>query len=185
MNERWKRCSSLFAMTAMLGGQMGSAVAYANSRDDDDRGHGGHSRTATPIKHVIVLIGENRTFDNVYGTYIPKHGQHVSNLLSRGIVNANGSPGPNFAVARQFTLGTINPVSYFISTDKLIAPNKTPYAPFLPTPEAGSAPAQAVTLAQFLKDPAPSAPPFDATHVLSSAASCALARYRQEPTCRS
>ena len=161
MNDRWKRCSSLFAMTAMLGGQMGSAVAYANSRDDDDRGHGGHSRTATPIKHVIVLIGENRTFDNVYGTYIPKPGQHVSNLLSRGIVNANGTPGPNFAVARQFTLGTINPVSYFISTDKLIAPNKTPYAPFLPTPEAGSAPAQAVTLAQFLKDLAPSAPPFD------------------------
>lgn len=26
-------------------------------------------RTATPIKHVIVIIGENRTFDHVYATY--------------------------------------------------------------------------------------------------------------------
>jgi phospholipase C len=28
-------------------------------------------KTATPIKHVIVVIGENRTFDHVYGTYVP------------------------------------------------------------------------------------------------------------------
>ena len=27
--------------------------------------------TATPIKHVIVIIGENHTFDNVFGTYQP------------------------------------------------------------------------------------------------------------------
>jgi phospholipase C len=31
-------------------------------------------QTASPIKHVIVLIGENRTFDNVYGTYVPRKG---------------------------------------------------------------------------------------------------------------
>src|SRR5215471_13411885 len=71
-------------------------------------------QTATPIKHVIVIIGENRTFDNIYGTYVPKHDQHVSNLLSHGIVNADGSPGPQSALARQFRLSTINPVSYFI-----------------------------------------------------------------------
>ena len=25
--------------------------------------------TVTPIKHVIVVIGENRSFDHIYGTY--------------------------------------------------------------------------------------------------------------------
>jgi hypothetical protein len=35
------------------------------------------------------------------------------------------------------------------------------YAPFLPTPEAGGAPPRQETLAQFQKDPAPSAIPFD------------------------
>jgi hypothetical protein len=65
-------------------------------------------------------------------------------------------------MSAQFKVGTINPLSYFISTDKLLNPNKTAYAPFLPTPEAGSAPPLAVTLAQFLKDPAVTAPPFDA-----------------------
>ena len=59
--------------------------------------------TATPIKHVIVVIGENMSFDNLFATYQPAEGQTVANLLSKGIVNADGSPGPNFALARQRT----------------------------------------------------------------------------------
>jgi phospholipase C len=124
-------------------------------------GHG-HGKTATPIKHVIVIIGENRTFDNVYGTYIPRPGQHVANLLSRGIVNADGTPGWNAGAATQSQLANIDPVAYFIDTNKLNHPGKTAYSPFLPMPEAGSAPPQAVTLAQFHNNPAVSAPPFDA-----------------------
>jgi acid phosphatase len=165
MNERRRKLIATCTVAAMLGGQLMTPRLYAAQDDDDQQEsqtHGGHHHTATPIKHVIVLIGENRTFDNVYATYVPKNGQHISNLLSKGIVNADGTPGPNHALAAQFTIGTINPVSFFISTDKLIAPNKTAYAPFLPTPEAGSAPPLAVTLAQFLKDPAVTAPPFDA-----------------------
>jgi acid phosphatase len=61
------------------------------------------SNPRTPIQHVIVVVGENRTFDNLYGVYQPQRGQTVSNLLSRGIVNAQGLPGPNFALARQAT----------------------------------------------------------------------------------
>src|ERR1700739_784371 len=61
-----------------------------------------HSRqTQTPIQHVIVIIGENRTFDHVFATYKPKHGQSISNLLSKGIVNEDGTPGPNFSLAAQ------------------------------------------------------------------------------------
>jgi len=57
--------------------------------------------TTTPIEHVIVVVGENRTFDHLFGVYTPGAGQSVDNLLSRGIVDADGSPGPNFAVAMQ------------------------------------------------------------------------------------
>ena len=61
-----------------------------------------HSRqTRIPIQHVIVIIGENRTFDHVFATYRPKKGESVDNLLSKGIVNEDGTPGPNFAQAAQ------------------------------------------------------------------------------------
>jgi phospholipase C len=59
--------------------------------------------TTTPIKHVIVIIGENRTFDHVYGTYTPKAGETVANLLSKGIVKADGKPGPNYSLSAQFS----------------------------------------------------------------------------------
>ncbi len=57
--------------------------------------------TASPIKHVIVIIGENHTFDNVFGTYQPPSGQTIQNLLSEGIVTASGGLGPNAAIAKQ------------------------------------------------------------------------------------
>jgi phospholipase C len=57
--------------------------------------------TKTPIKHVIVIIGENRTFDHVYATYKPKSGESIDNLLSKKIVREDGSPGMNFAQGAQ------------------------------------------------------------------------------------
>src|SRR5215471_12132508 len=118
--------------------------------------------TASPIKHVIVIIGENRSFDNIYATYVPTQGQGVANLLSRGIIHPNGSPGPNKNAAEQFSLAVIDPVSYFINTKTLKRPGKRPYGPFLPTPEVGFAPPSPVTLAQLQKDPADTVAPFDA-----------------------
>ena len=59
--------------------------------------------TASPIKHVIVIIGENRTFDHIFATYKPKNGQTVDNLLSKGIVNEDGTPGPNYSEALQYS----------------------------------------------------------------------------------
>jgi len=59
------------------------------------------NNTTTPIKHVIVIVGENRSFDHLYGTYVSPSGDPVQNLLSEGIVNADGTPGPNFAQAQQ------------------------------------------------------------------------------------
>src|ERR1700722_12733936 len=42
--------------------------------------------THTPIKHLIIIIGENWSFDSVFATYQPKAGETVLNLLSQGIV---------------------------------------------------------------------------------------------------
>jgi phospholipase C len=44
-----------------------------------------HSGTATPIKHVIVIIGENRTFDHVFATYQPKRREAVSSGSNRTV----------------------------------------------------------------------------------------------------
>src|ERR1700753_1816613 len=58
--------------------------------------------TTTPIKHIIYIVGENRSFDNIYATYQPKKGQTVWNLLSQQIINADGTPGKKFATGQQF-----------------------------------------------------------------------------------
>src|SRR5262245_6528376 len=51
----------------------------------------------TPIKHVIVIIGENRSFDHLFATYKPVNkGETVLNLLSEGIVKNDGTPGANY-----------------------------------------------------------------------------------------
>ena len=77
-------------------------------------------KTASPIKHVIVIMGENRTFDHVFATYQPREGEHVDNLLSKGIIKKDGSPGPNYAKATQFAAVDNN--VYSISPGQ-----KTPY----------------------------------------------------------
>lgn len=71
---------------------MAPGLSLAQTNDD---------ATTTPIKHVIIVVGENHTFDNLFGGYVPRPGQHIDNLLSKRIVNSDGSPGPNFALARQ------------------------------------------------------------------------------------
>ena len=68
------------------------------SFDSEDRSR----LTRSPIKHVILIIGENRTFDHVFATYVPPKGQSVSNLLFKGIVNKDGTPGPKVGLAKQW-----------------------------------------------------------------------------------
>jgi phospholipase C len=54
----------------------------------------------TPIEHLIVIIGENETFDGLFATYVPRAGA-VRNLLSQGIITADGAPGAKFDLSRQ------------------------------------------------------------------------------------
>src|SRR6516225_5380633 len=96
------------------------------------------TRTTTPIKHLIVVIGENRGFDHIFGAYTPRNGHGIANLLSRGIINKDGSPGPNFREAAQFV---VTPqAKYFIGAPDI---SKTPYVTLPPpdlhgVPRAGS-----------------------------------------------
>jgi hypothetical protein len=96
---------------ARLGASAIALAAFAASSGWADDGG-----TASPIKHIIVLIGENRTFDSVFATYKAKYGESVGNLLSRGIIKADGSPGPNFTDAMQYQLNTPLPATYFMGT---------------------------------------------------------------------
>ncbi len=56
----------------------------------------------TPIHHLVIVIGENVSFDALYGTYAPNPDQTIDNLRSRGIVDAEGKPGPRYRDAVQF-----------------------------------------------------------------------------------
>jgi hypothetical protein len=67
--------------------------------------------TTTPIKHVIVIIGENRTFDHVYGTYTPKEGETVSNLLSKASSKPTASPVPTTPFLLSSLRWTIRPLA--------------------------------------------------------------------------
>ena len=58
--------------------------------------------TVTPIEHLIVVVGENLSFDHLFATYRPPPGETVANLLAKGIVKDDGSPGANFAHAAQW-----------------------------------------------------------------------------------
>jgi phospholipase C len=91
--------------------------------------------TATPIEHVISIVGESPSFDHLYATYTPKaKGETVMNLLSQGIVRADGSPGPNFIRGQQYQIvSPHNGRKFFISADMA---SKQLYAT-LPAPDVG------------------------------------------------
>src|SRR5499433_1490169 len=128
--------ASVFALS-ILGAAVTGNVAYAGKNDDQDKGHnngnngnngngnnGGNNnkpsqdpeaktKTESPIKHVIVLIGENRGLDHTFGTYRPKgKKQTIDNILSKQIVTLDGAPGPNIGLSQQFAVSA--QPSYYI-----------------------------------------------------------------------
>src|SRR6516165_2864025 len=108
-----------------------AAAATAGESGSND------ANTTTPIKHVIVIIGENRTFDHLFATYKPVNkDETVLNLLSEGIVNADGTPGPNYTNATQYQAQNTaaDQKTYLLSP-----PKTSPYTT-LPAPSAGGGP---------------------------------------------
>lgn len=91
------------------------------------------ANTATPIKHVIIIVGENRSFDHLFATYQPKPGETVNNLLSEGIIKDDGTPGANYSLAHQFSADVTSSSTFQLSPPTA---DKTLYS-VLPAPLNG------------------------------------------------
>jgi phospholipase C len=86
------------ALCAMAANSLAPIAAGAATIGKND------GKTTTPIKHVIIIVGENRTFDHLFATYVPPKGKGtVNNMLSEGIITAAGEPGPNIGLAQQYS----------------------------------------------------------------------------------
>jgi phospholipase C len=126
------------AVLQMSVGPVLAATSTLPAGDIPSPGTLGHP--VSPIKHVIVIIGENRSFDHVFATYQPQPGQTVHNLLSEGIItldaNKNALKGPHFAKAQQLAAADVGPTdSFLLSPPKREFPNDTLPAPLTGGPE--------------------------------------------------
>lgn len=142
LRARLLLCSSLFSLAGQVIAPSVFAATLPGTND---------LNTKTPVKHVIVIYGENRSFDHLFGTYTSPSGDHVENMLSEGIVNEDGTPGPNFSQAAQYKATATGTYS--------VTPAKTTVYETLPPPLAGGA--------QFANDAA--APPFATIQEAASA----------------
>ncbi len=101
----------------LLASSFNSTAGQTNRarKGDANTGPNGDTNTATPIKHVIVIVGENRSFDHLFATYRPNPGESVNNLLSEGIINADGTLGVNYSRSSQFQADITGSTTYQLS----------------------------------------------------------------------
>jgi phospholipase C len=142
------------ALSAMAVGQFCLAPAFAGGAPSPADPY-----THSPIKHVIVIIGENRSFDHVFATYVPKPGQTVNNLLSQGIIaldaNKNAIPGPNFEKAHQLAAQDLGSQDAFLlSPPKQAFPNDQLPAPLVGGPKVSYIPNECSTGTPITQCPA-------------------------------
>ncbi|MGC9537572.1 phospholipase C [Streptomyces sp. UG1] len=91
----------------------GAAPAWAAVPAGHHHGHSGHSSTATPIKHMVVLYQENVSFDHYFATYpkaantdgtkftaSKKTPKHIDTLARAGLLTKN----PNQYAPKRLTL---------------------------------------------------------------------------------
>ncbi|WP_405521827.1 alkaline phosphatase family protein [Streptomyces canus] len=106
--RRLTRVGALLGAAALA--TAGGAVPAAAASAHGGHGHGG-TRTATPIKHIVVLYQENVSFDHYFATY-PKaansdgttfkakaHTPKADNLLNAGLLTKN----PNLYAPKRLT----------------------------------------------------------------------------------
>src|SRR5262245_64533207 len=95
-SQHTNRLLAAFAAGASIVATLGVAAA-------DDNSDKGSRKTASPIEHVLIIVGENRSFDHIFATYVPKgRHQNVLNLLSQRRVKPDGSPVPNIDQGHTF-----------------------------------------------------------------------------------
>src|SRR6202163_3220256 len=124
---------ALTRRVGLLGVSLAALALSQGARAEDGQNAVDHIKTASPIKHVIIIVGENRSFDHLFATYKPKsQDERVLNLLSEHIIKADGTPDENFDRAHQFQIGSApNGGKFFISVGSA---NKTLYS-MLPAPD--------------------------------------------------
>jgi len=132
--------SSLALVQLTLGSALAANVPNAPSAESQ--------KTQSPIKHVIVIIGENHSFDNVFATYAPRDGSRIWNLRSLGIVNKDGTPGPNFNLASQKAATDTASDSFLLSPQKSAFPGNVLPAPLVGGPKDSYISGDSLTLAQ-------------------------------------
>ena len=144
-------CGLRLGMTSLAMLQLSCGFTLAAAADNPQLG-----TTKTPIKHVIVIIGENRSFDHVFATYQPKNGEKVWNLLSEGIVNKDGTPGPNFYKAEQHAAADPAADAFLLDPAKTSFPNNKLPAPLVGGPEDSYVTGDSLTLAEQSENGLPS-----------------------------
>jgi phospholipase C len=72
------------AAASVLASLMATGVAFG---EPSGPGDGPGSATATPIRHLVVIIGENESFDHYFGTY-----PHAANTDGQPFHAAHGTP---------------------------------------------------------------------------------------------
>ncbi len=88
--------------SAVAGALVLAAAAASAPASALPAGHGGVARTATPIKHLVVLFDENNSFDHYFGTYphatntdgtrftaSPRTPKDIDNLVTSGLLKKN------------------------------------------------------------------------------------------------
>ncbi|MFG2708524.1 alkaline phosphatase family protein, partial [Streptomyces sp. NPDC048386] len=106
--RRLTRVAALLGAAALA--TAGGAVPAAAASAHGGHGHGG-THTATPIKHVVVIYGENVSFDHYFATYpqaantdgttfkAARHTPRTDNLLNSGLLTKN----PNLYTPKRLT----------------------------------------------------------------------------------
>src|SRR5215468_2240263 len=96
------------AMAVVTAAMMCSAAVFADQDDRDRDFHHSHDvHTATPIKHLVVIFNENRSFDHYFATYpnagnpsgaipfVPRpHTPKVNNLANNNLLTNNPNLNP-------------------------------------------------------------------------------------------
>ena len=139
----WKRLASnafrslRIALASMALFQFSLGTSLAAAAPPPPPSSSKDAATTTPIQHLIVIIGENRSFDHVFATYLPKNGQMVWNLLSEQIIKADGTPGLNFSKYEQTAATDQAPDTFLLSPPKSPFPDNGAASPVLPAPLVG------------------------------------------------
>ena len=78
----------LAVSTAILAAALAVIVVQAAAAHGPERRHRhGYGATATPIQHLVVIVGENESFDHYFGTY-----PHAANTDGHPFHAARGTP---------------------------------------------------------------------------------------------